>query len=427
MTMLPTLRRRPAPAGCLLLAALLTSLIAAGPAGASTRAAAPSPAPSPSGSVAGKAPAKPPKASITWAVQPSTSKGPDGRSTYNWPDLKPGTVVHDYVGVSNFKATPVTFQVYATDAFVTSSGNLDLLSAATKPVDVGSWVHFLHNTVIVPGHARVNEPFTLTVPRNATPGDHTGGVLASTTRKGVNNQGTSVTVDSRIGVPIYLRVSGPLHPVLGVESLSVGYHSTINPFGGGATNVSYTVHNTGNVRLTGTQTVTITGPFGVTLATAHPKPLLQLLPGQSFRVHAHVSGVFPAGPLTVHVQVHPVAVAGLSHTGTAYRMVSHSAGMFAIPWPQLLLLVVLAGAGVGAWWWVGRMRRNRAATLAAAVEKGRREALVESAATDLSPPVHGLNGVDDREEYPAGATSVKVAINGDQVAGASRLSGSDPE
>jgi hypothetical protein len=402
-------------------------LVAAAPTGASTPAAAPSPTPSPSRSVAGKAPAKAPKASITWAVQPSTKKGPDGRSTYNWPDLKPGAVVHDYVGVSNFKAQPVTFQVYATDAFVTSSGNLDLLPAATKPVDVGSWVHFLHNTVTVPGHARVNEPFTVTVPRNATPGDHTGGVLASTIQKGVNDQGTSVTVDSRIGVPIYMRVNGPLHPVLGVESVSTGYQSTINPFGGGGTNVSYTVHNTGNVRLTGAQTVTITGPFGITLATAHPKPLLQLLPGQSFRVHTHVSGVFPAGPLTVHVHIHPVAVTGLSHKGTAYRMVSHTAGMFAMPWPQLLLLVVLVGAGIGAWWWVRRLRRTRAAALDAAVEKGRREALVYSAAPDPSPPGGDVNGIGHPLEHPAGASGPVAPINGDRVAGASRLSGSDPE
>ena len=389
MTTLPSLRRRPRPAARSLLAALLTLLLAAAPivglvatapSGASMPSAA-SPSPSPPKPTK---PAKPPKASTTWAVQPSTAKGPDGRNTYTWPKLKPGTVVHDHVGVSNFSAHPVTFQVYATDAFVTSSGNLDLLPAATKPIDIGSWVHFLHNTITVPGHARINEPFTLTVPRNATPGDHTGGVIGSIARKAVNDQG--VTQDNRIGVPIYLRVDGPLHPVMGIESVSTGYQSTINPFGGGGTNVSYTVHNTGNVRLTGTQTVTVTGPFGVTLATVHPKPLLQLLPGQSFRVSTHLSGVFPAGPLTVHVRVHPVAVNGLTHTGAAYATVSHSAGMLALPWPQLLLLIVLVGAGFVVWWWAQRMRGNRAATLAAAVEKGRREAAeVLAGETSLVP------------------------------------------
>jgi hypothetical protein len=345
------------------------------------------------------APPKPPKApagTTTWAVQPSTAKGPDGRSTFTWTNVKPRTVLHDYVGVSNFSAHPVTFQVYATDAFVTSSGSLSLLAAATKPTDVGTWVHVARHTVRVPAHARVNEPFTLTVPANATPGDHTGGVIASVSQKGAGH-GADVTVDRRIGVPIYLRVSGALHPVLAIESISTGYHDTINPFGGGGTNVSYTVHNTGNVRLTGTQTVTVTGPFGVTLATAHPTALLQLLPGDSLRVSTHLSGVFPAGPLTVHVRIRPAAVTGLSHKSAPLTTVSRSVSLWTLPWPQLLLLILLAAGGFGLWWWLRLRRRHRNAALAAAVAQGRREAaetLIGSGGIEPNRPGYGHNGAD---------------------------------
>src|SRR5262249_34567456 len=151
---------------------------------------------------------------------------------------------------------PVTFQVYATDAFVTSTGDLGLLPAAQKPTDIGSWVSVLHHTIKVPAHARVNEPFTLTIPANATPGDHTGGMIASVLKEG------QVKVDQRIAVPIYLRLDGKLQPTLSIESTSTSYHGTVNPFSGGGTDVSYTVHNTGNVRLTGTQTVSVSGLFG---------------------------------------------------------------------------------------------------------------------------------------------------------------------
>ena len=375
MTTSPRPRPRPRRRARLLAVAVAAVLLG-GPmlgtaAAAPSRPATPSPHPSASKPPAAKPPSKS-KQEITWAVQPSTVKGPDGRSTFTWSSVKPRTVLHDYVGVSNLSDRPVTFQVYATDAFVTSTGGLDLLPAASKPTDIGTWVKVLHRTIQVPAHARVNEPFTVTVPANATPGDHTGGMIASILKQG------QVKVDQRIAVPIYLRVNGPLHPILSIESTSTSFHGTVNPVGGGGTNVSYTVHNTGNVRLTGTQTVTVTGLFGVTLATVHPKPLLQLLPGDSFRVTTHLSGVFPAGPLTVHIRVIPVPVNGLRNaTGAALPAVSRSVGMWALPWPQLVLLILLLAGGFGVWWWQRRRRSRHSAALAAALEQGRQQAARE--------------------------------------------------
>ena len=380
----------------------LAALIVAAPM-AGTAIATPS-SPSAPGSHAptsSKAPTSNPKpkpAEVTWSVQPSTVKGPDGRATFTWTDVKPSTVLHDYVGVSNFSAKPVTFRVYATDAFVDKNGGLNLLPAATRPTDIGTWVNLLHDTVKVPAHSRVNEPFAVTVPANATPGDHTGGILASILTTG------QVKVDSRVAVPIYLRVSGKLRPVLSIESTSTSYHNTINPFGGGGTNVSYTVHNTGNVRLTGTQTVSVTGPFGVTLATVHPAPLLQLLPGSFVRVTAHLSGVYPAGPLTAHVKIIPVPINGLRHTtGAPLAAVKHSASVWAMPWPLLVLLILLAGGGYGVWWWMRRRRKLHSAALAAAVEKGRLEATSELTKVPSNGSTPSTNGHDNGHDGSTGA------------------------
>jgi hypothetical protein len=311
-------------------------------------------------------------ATVSWSVAPSTANGPDRRTHFSYSGIKPNTVVHDYVGITNYSTRPVTFRVYASDGITTIAGSIGLAPTKQRPVDIGAWVRTEHRSVTVPPRGRVNEPFTLSVPADATPGDHVGGVIASVTQA---RRSGKVARDDRIGVALYLRVAGPLHPALGIESVgTTGYHGTLNPFGTGSTSVSYTVHNTGNVRLGGTQTVTVTGPFGATLATVHPPALEEVLPGGSVRVTAHLPRVFPAGSLDVHVRVVPAPVPGSPHLAVGPQPTLYTVGLWATPWPQLALLILLACAVFGVLRWRRRRRQRLAGALAAAVERGRREA-----------------------------------------------------
>ncbi len=339
--------------------------------------------------------------SISWSVQPSTGNGPDKRSNFTYTNLKPGTVVTDYVGITNHSNQPVTFHVYASDAFTTQAGALDLLPAAQRPVDVGSWVRFSHATVTVPARARINEPFTLTIPANATPGDHVGGIVAGLTQSAPDGKGGQVLVERRTGAPLYLRVSGPLQAALTVESLSTGYHATLNPFGGGGTDVSYTVHNSGNVQLGSSQTITVKGPFGVTLATVRPKTIGQLLPGGSARITAHLSGVFPAGPLSVQVKLTPTAVAGGARLASPAAIVSRRVSAWATPWPQLILLLLLIAGGYGTWQLIRLRRRRNRLALATALDAARAETAARLTAVGPSTDRHGPSSVGGAEDTGA--------------------------
>jgi hypothetical protein len=361
--------------GTLLASGLLAGFAIVSMAGPAMADPSPVPGPSSSPSKAGGTPTATPPGSITWAVQPSTKDGPDRRSSFTYTNLKPGTIVHDYVGVTNYSKTAVTFRVYASDAFNTSTGSLDLLPANEKPKDVGSWVGLGKDSVTIEPGARVNEPFTLTVPDNATPGDHTGGIIASISTTSSGGKG-NVNVDRRLAVPIYLRVAGALTPAVAIESLSASYHGTINPFGGGGTDVSYTIHNTGNARLNLSQGATLTS-FGITLGTAHPPSLTDLLPGATYRVTQHLSGVFPLGPISAKVHVDPAAPAGLPRADPPLTPVSHDLGLWATPWPQLLVLAVLIGLFFAIRWWIRRGKRRTESAVAAAVQKARREAAEE--------------------------------------------------
>lgn len=325
----------------------------------------------------GKPPAVPP-GDISWSVAPATAQGTDGRTHFSYTGIKPGLVLHDHVGISNFSTEPVTFHVYPEDGVTTSDGSIGLASSQQKAVDLGAWVHLAQNVVTVPGRARLNMPFTVTVPANASPGDHVAGIIASVTQAA---QAGKVTREDRVGVAMYVRVTGPLHPTFGIESVSFsGYHGTANPLGGGTATVSYTVHNTGNVRLGGNQTVTVTGPFGIAVATVHPRGLYELLPGGSVRVTARVSGIVPLGPMGVHVTVDPTVVPGSPALGVPITPATYTAGMWATPWTQLLVLLVLIAIGWVLVRWLRTRRRHQSDALAAAVEQGRREAAAELAA-----------------------------------------------
>jgi Bacterial protein of unknown function (DUF916) len=401
MTTLRLQRRRSMTAAVAGLLALAATMVTGAPAAADPTAPPQPPAPTtpvPRGSGNGavgspSTPAQPSNpaigapGTISWSAQPSSAGGPDGRKVFTYDNLKPGIAIHDYIGVTNFSSAPVTFSLYAADAFNTTSGSLDLLAADKKSKDVGSWITFPKNSLTIQPGERVNEPFTVTIPSNASPGDHTGGVISSTLLPATNAQGAKVNVERRLAVPLYLRVSGPLHPGLTIESVSTRYHGTYNPIGGGDIDVTYTVHNAGNFRVDLSQDVSVTGFFGITLARVQGTRLTNLLPGSSYSATAHIKGVFPAGLMRVHVTGRPSQVSGVPPAQVKLEAVSFGVGMWATPWLVILIVVLLVGGFLGVRWLLRSRRQRRDAAVAAAMEKARRdtvEALRKKAAAKVA-------------------------------------------
>jgi len=319
--------------------ALLVGLVVGG---AGAAAAAPT-TPSPPGTGAAAQ-------QVTWSIQPSSPKKPDDRASFTYQGFTPGSTHQDFVAVDNFSTTARTFAVYASDAYNTAAGGFDLLPAAQQPKDVGAWVRLARTSVTVPARSSVIVPFVVTVPRNATPGFHVGGVVASSSSLRTNADGSQVRVDLRVGVRIYLQVTGPMRPALTVEHMSVQYHGSWNPTQPGTETVGYTLANTGNVPLQAHQSLHSAGLFGVfganrTLADA---PLL--LPGNAIHLTVEVPRVWPGAQLTASLKVTPfTGIVSLLPPPATTRA---SASTSAMPWSWLLGLAVVASA-----WWLRRRRR----------------------------------------------------------------------
>ncbi|MGH3863815.1 DUF916 domain-containing protein [Actinokineospora sp.] len=277
------------------------------------------------------------KGPATFGVRPATAQAPDNRPNFSY-SATPGAVVRDHLAVANISDAPLSLKVYASDAFNTPDGGFDLLDAGRAPVDVGAWAKVdagaMDGTTVVPGRTTRIVPFTVTIPANATPGDHAGGIVASLVTEATGSDGQRVAVEQRVGARIYLRISGDLVPKLTIEDVAGSYDGSF--FGTGSTRISYVVRNSGNVRLGGRQKVTVETPWGSGTAAPNLPDLPELLPGNSFQVTATVSGVLPAGWLSGLVHIDPVASPGPQPQADA---VDASVTVAAVPW---LLVVVLA-------------------------------------------------------------------------------------
>ncbi|MCC3763114.1 DUF916 domain-containing protein [Glycomyces sp. TRM65418] len=279
-------------------------------------------------------------AAVTWGVNPSGQDGPDGRAAFDYA-LDPGATLVDFVGVSNFGTEPITVQLYASDAYTTETGAFDLLPSDEAPIDVGSWIGFNEQTLAIAPGTRLDVPFALTVPADATPGDHVGGIVAAVVEAATDASGNEILVERRVGARVHLRVSGELDPELTPELGHVSYHYEWNPVEPGSVSFEYAVENAGNVRLQGRLVARIGGPWDLLAHEVVLAELPQILPGDRFEGTAEIDAVWPLAYLDAALIVRPEPV---DEADTASRLIprSEEAGLWAPPWPQAAVAAAAA-------------------------------------------------------------------------------------
>ena len=293
-----------------------------------------------------------PNGQNAWAIGPAgQDRAQAGNRPYFRYDVAPGGTVDDAVTLYNYSDNDLAFKIYPTDAFNTATGGYDLLQANQRPTDVGSWVQLENEGMLVPKHTSVTIPFKLTVPANASPGDHSGGVVASLVRGPADPASKEVVVEHRVGTRVYLRVTGAITNDLVVDKLDAVFRG--GPIGRGDLEVSYTVRNAGNTRIRGAQQLDVGGPLGLFNQTVKPEDLPELLPGTTV-VHTEVvHDVTPAFLVSARLTITPLAAPGA--TDALPPPVVRDVSVWTIPWVPLLWLVALV---VG--WRLARRVRRRA-------------------------------------------------------------------
>ncbi|MCW3493428.1 DUF916 domain-containing protein [Microbacterium sp. SSM24] len=306
---------------------------------------------------------------IRWSVVPADASGPDGRTAVE-NDLDPGESVSDRFAVRNVSDVEVTFRLTAADGFYTRNGRFDILPADQESVDSGTWIS-LPDEVTIPAGETAIVPFEIAVPDNAEPGDHAAGITASVLSVQTGDDGANVGVESRVGFRVTTRVTGELSPEPAITSVVADYALSWNPLRPGQVTVAFEVENAGNTILL------VEGAFNAGgQSTAFPadgeKPQ-ELLPGDSRSFTVVVDDVWPLFAVPVEVVVAPTMLTMTGETAEVTPVTSTTT-LWAMPWPQLIILL---GLGLLIWALIqGRVRSRRRldSMLADAREAGRREA-----------------------------------------------------
>lgn len=338
-------------------------------------------------------------ATQTWSVQPAGDEGADGRPNWHY-ELEPGETVDDVAQVNNFSAEVVTFRVYSHDAINTPEGGFTLQPADVEPTGIGAWIGLDEEITVEPGGSAL-VPFTLTVPDDATPGDHTGGIIASITTEATDAQGQRVLVDSRAGSRVYLRVAGEVNPALAVTGLEAGYERSWVPFSTGDVTVTYRVENVGNVRLSGEQRITGHGLFGFGEHTATLADVEELLPGQAITVTTRIENVAPLLRITEEVTVNPRPPRTTPAEALPTVLATAAVSVWAVPWPELIIVGLLVLGIAWSWWRRRQQKQQTAAMLAEAVARAREETrreLQQSAATTENPESSSGDGDSPKDK-----------------------------
>ncbi|MGP3533405.1 WxL protein peptidoglycan domain-containing protein [Microbacterium sp. RD1] len=289
---------------------------------------------------------------VAWTVE--TGDGSQGEDRPNFAYVaEPGDVFADTMRVTNTGTSPLALAVYSADAFTTPSGMIDLRTAEEPPEDAGAWITADTAQLDLAPGAQADIAFTVAVPGDAAPGDHSAGLITSF-RGGA--QAASIDVDRRLGTRVTVRVAGELAPAVEVHDVRAGYAPSWNPFEPGTLVLDYRMTNVGNTLATATDGSTAAGPFGAFAAAPGPLALPEVIPRSTVDVHREIP-IAPWGWLSGEVVVHPEAV-GIGMQTLAAVAVPYT--VIALPWTLLLVFVVLVGVTAAVWLITRRRVRRRA-------------------------------------------------------------------
>lgn len=290
----------------------------------------------------------------SFSLTPISAPGAAPRSAFHY-DMLPGQTINDSVVLTNQTSQLEDFQIWASDGYNTTVGGAFTLRPVGYPMTgVGTWINTHLGTAVygLAGNTSVTINFSATVPANATPGLHAGGIEAlNVTPVAQPSHGpTHFVIHRGIAEAVFVQVAGPVHAAAAVSDIAVKSSVPAIGFGSSSAGVSFQLENTGNTLLSGNAVATVTDLFGRTVKTFRTVGVQAFVPGGRFTVQEPTWHNLPfIGPETVHV----------TFTSPGMKEATGQSTFWVFPWLLVLLILLVLGLVI---WRVIVRRRNRVGT-----------------------------------------------------------------
>lgn len=158
--------------------------------------------------------------------------------------LDPGTVKEYVVTIENLNETEQTFYLFTRNISGVRDGGTPVFAenfAERTGFELADWIDLSLGEITLPAQGSERVSYTISVPENASPGSHFGGIFVSVEPPDIQNSGAAVGY--QVANIISIRVSGDA-----IEEASIRQFST-SKFLYGSQNVDFNIRieNSGNV------------------------------------------------------------------------------------------------------------------------------------------------------------------------------------
>ena len=153
----------------------------------------------------------------------------DGGAFFSY-TLGPGMTVTDAAVVRNDAAAPITLRFYAADAITATNGGTAFAAYGQFRDHTHTWLAATIESLTLPAHTSTPVPFLVTVPKDATAGDHIAGWVVEAGPQQTNAGGFAAAVVQRAGVAVVVHVPGKTIAKLALGEVCLNQQSGSNYF-----------------------------------------------------------------------------------------------------------------------------------------------------------------------------------------------------